>query len=786
VTADAPEATAAAPPPPATSPSPKPESAGTAGVGANEGSEAHEFGTSGHGALDKQGTAEDYARGREALRPPTSATYVSGGRDQQVYVGDRIYYQLARPAVAEPGEVRQEQLSQQRERYVPVPNYDQILKDLNKRRLLVLVGSPGTGRTTTALQLLDALTDGIVFRLEPEIDLRTIDESMVGKMRGSLAVLSGPATPPTRAQADRLAALLARQASFCVVVATPTTAVLRAFAEYQADCSPPPFAELLRGHLDATVTAEDPPGSVDDLVALAMGPELQQALGPAPRASEVAELALLLVDHKRGKLSFEEVTARTEAFLERRIERWFSELGGSPRRDVIERGLRLAALRVALAVFDGLPQHVVTATGAKLGDRLVETGARESGPSRPVAPDFDAISAATLDAELVDEDITYAEMQIPFPSQVIRYLDRRTPAVLLTRLWRRNQPLRQPISEWLCELSSDPQPRVRIRAAQAAGLLAATDFSHTFPALILPAAITSPPRRKPADPTHEEESDEFDADDTTWERRSFAAMALDQAALDDRLRPMVVEVLRRWRRSPDYALRWTAARTLGLEIGLASLSKSLDELRVIGTPWELLERPEVPAHQHAQIWDLRWVAGYGIARLFATGGSDAVLEQLALWLRHERKSVRELAQQAVVIIADLKMWAVRAEAGGGHGGPGATTGRERWPVALALSVDNPPLAGRIAGLIRTVLGSGPAGEVLMKVIGSWWELGESDPCAIDAFLELVPRLVIDERDRGRLDHAVDRGCRRWDDPLPSDVADRIRAETSAAIRRRRS
>ena len=196
---------------------------------------------------------------------------------------------------------------------------------------------------------------------------------------------------------------------------------------------------------------------------------------------------------------------------------------------------------------------------------------------------------ATLDAELVDEDITYAGMQIPFPSQVIRYLDRRTPAVLLTHLWRRNQPLRQPISGWLCELSSDPRLRVRIRAAQATGLLAAADFSHTFPALILPGAMASPSRRKPVDPTHDEESDEFDADDTTWERRGFAAMALDQAALDDRLRPMVVEVLRRWRRSPDYALRWTAARTLGLEIGLASLSKSLDELRVIGTPWELLE-----------------------------------------------------------------------------------------------------------------------------------------------------------------------------------------------------
>jgi hypothetical protein len=132
------------------------------------------------------------------------------------------------------------------------------------------------------------------------------------------------------------------------------------------------------------------------------------------------------------------------------------------------------------------------------------------------------------------------------------------------------------------------------------------------------------------------------------------------------------------------------------------------------------------------------------------------------------------------------MRTVRAETRGGYGRPAATTDRERWPVALALSVDNPALAGGIGGLIRTVLGSGPAGEELMKAIGSWWELGESDPGAIDAFLELIPRLVVDERDRGRLNHAVDRGCRRWDHPLPSDVADQIRAETSAAIRSRRS
>ena len=149
------------------------------------------------------------------------------------------------------------------------------------------------------------------------------------------------------------------------------------------------------------------------------------------------------------------------------------------------------------------------------------------------------------------------------------------------------------------------------------------------------------------------------------------------------------------------------------------MSFGLSEPR--GNCWR---RRDVPAHERAQVWDLRWVAGFSIARLFAIGGGDDVLEQLAQWLRHERKSVRELAQQAVVIMAELKMSAVRAEAGGGqHGTPAAPTSRERWPVALALSVENPPLTGRIAGLIRTVLGSGPAGEVLIKDIGSWWELG---------------------------------------------------------------
>ena len=121
------------------------------------------------------------------------------------------------------------------------------------------------------------------------------------RRRGSLAVLSAPVTLPTKAQADRLAALLARQGSFCVVVATPTPGVLRAFVEYRADCSPPPFTELIRGHLEANVTAEDPAGTVHDLVALATSSELQQALGAAPRASEVRRTGAAIGKAQEGR-----------------------------------------------------------------------------------------------------------------------------------------------------------------------------------------------------------------------------------------------------------------------------------------------------------------------------------------------------------------------------------------------------------------------------------------------------------------------------------------------------
>lgn len=758
-----------APPPP--EPDKAQASSASPGTDATPDSPAPSF-SSAHRTFDDQ--AKEYTQGRETLRPPDT-TYISGGRDQQVHVGDRIYYQAARRAVAEPGELNAEQLSDLTARYVPVPDYGRMLDDLERRRLLVLVGPPGSGRSTTALRLLAEAADGKVCRLEPEIDLRSVDEAVVGSGRGSLAVMTAPAVPPTQAQADKLATLLAREKSFCVIVATPSPAVLLAFAYYRTDCASPPFTALLRGYLDLALGPDDPPRTAERLIELAEGAEIQQALGPGPRASEVAELAALLVDHSRGELPLTTVCTGAAAFLERRIGRWFSDLGGSPRRDTAERRQRLAALRLALAVFDGLPQHIVGETSALLGERVLAAESALPNPRPPSVLDLDDTLLTALEAEVVSEDIVFGGVAIP--SQVIRYRDRRTPAALLTHVWTRHQHLRPAIVAWLAALSTHPQPAVRNRAAQAAGLLAAADFSHAYPALIEPAAGARPRRRSPT-PAHEGQVDELNADEERWElRRGFAALALDQAALDGRVAPMVETVLRRWRRSPDHALRWTAARALGFDVGLRSVTRSLDELRVIGTPWELLDIDEVPVRDRAQIWDLRWVAGLGVARLFASGDHHQVIAQLRQWLRDRRKSVRELAQQSVVIMAELRTTAVSTD--------GVAPGRERWPVLLGLTTDDPSLPGPVGGLLKTVLESGPAGDVLLEMIGAWWDLGESDPPVIDAFLHLLPHVVVDERDRRRLTFAVDERSRRWADPLPGPTADRITAAAGSAVHRTR-
>jgi hypothetical protein len=353
---------------------------------------------------------------------------------------------------------------------------------------------------------------------------------------------------------------------------------------------------------------------------------------------------------------------------------------------------------------------------------------------------------------------------------------------LLRHIWTERPALRPPLITWLDDLSRDPDYTVRLRAAQAAGLLAAVDFGYTFTALIEPAASAVERRRPDRD---EDRSDDGDADrddaddvpDVVWShRRVFAAVALDHAARDPDVRGAVTRTLKRWRRSAaDPARRWTAARTWGYDIGQNDVDTALEELRVLGTPWETKDVSTMREGPELRDWNrLLFASGLSIAMLFGTGAHDAVLQRLHTWIT-DRTSLRKLAVQAVVLMVGLPA--------SGLGRPeheraddlvldDASVARRQWPALLALQGRHGAVVGPAAELVRGGLRS-TWREVVAETLERWFDLCAHDDAALAAVETFLPLLVVEESDRARLRGLVRRKQRVWADPLPTRVAVRL-------------
>jgi hypothetical protein len=711
--------------------------------------------------------AQALPEGRAMFRSHVGTATISGSGPQEVRFGNQNIFIGGLPAGASgPGPVRSELLKHVRARYVPVPGHDDMRSHLEDNHLLVLVGPAGIGRSTTAMHLLDELTGGKIARLGPETEIMRLDEAQVQEGHGYLAELRDADTQPTEAQADRLSALLRERGGFCVIIAAPSHAVLSTFADYRRDCAAPSYEDLLDAHLTAAVSdAEMPPMRRQQLLQQGTQAQLKEIIGQSPQPREVQELAALLVEHSAHATSDGEspVERQVGALLERRVAGWFAELDTRAGPPEAEDRIRLAALRISLAVLDGLPRHVIVAAALDLGDRMIRLTNPRRRPRRPLVDEDDASLLAELHAESVAGTALYSGVSVP--AEVLKYMHRRTPSTLLRHVWTHLHHVRQPVVDWLAELSEHPVTLVRVRAAQATGLLTAIDFSHTFSALIEPAAAAGPPSISAGVDSSIDISDDVDNDYDV--RRIFAAIALDQAALDASVAPMVAAVLKRWRSNSEPALRWTAARTLGY--GSVPIEKALPELRVIGTPDELYNVRQLPPNKRTIAWDLRWASGQSVARLFANGHSHTIATTLHEWLIHPRVSVRLLARQTVVVLAEMRMSVVVEPPAG------RPAGRARWPVALGAIDADLELFEPISGLFMTALHDREAGAVLTEAIVSWFDLATADDDAGDAVVRFVAAVGRSTVAAGRLAHLVRSRREHWADPLDPILADRLDA-----------
>jgi len=698
------------------------------------------------------------------------------GRENQVNIGNTYYYPPRVAPPPPPGPVPTELLETVRERYVKVTDHPNLVTALRKRRLLMLGGAPATGRTFTALHLLDKLARGKVMRLDVKADLCALSKDELKSGSGYLDELTESDAVISVNQADRLDALLRQCDCYLVVVVTGDHMRTSAFAIYGLKCPPPDAKKLLDQHITAQLSPADPEDLKDKLTALADSQSLQTALGPNPSVGETGKFAQLLLAYGRNEIPLQQVESDCSGFVKDQVIEWFSALPRTTRYDVAEQAMRVAGFQLALAVLNEMPRTVVTDAAEDLAGHLIRTAYPQRTPGRPLFADPDITLLDLIRGSTGQRPVYYSSA--PVAVDVIGFQDDRYPQTVLSHVWRQHHNLRPPLIRWLHDLAQHPESYVRECAAEAAGVLCWVDFPGASDQLIWPAAGTEPP--------------EGQAERSAWwDYLTFAALALDQASQNERLYTVVEGILKSWRRKGTHSQRCTAAIAHGYPPVHRSIETSLEELRIIGTPQELEKRtpPDETTRnsQNQNHYDLIWAAGRSIALLFATGAQDAILARLSHWIERReypeerghppRESLQRLALQTVILMADLKVAQLSERQFSGTRTdrlpfPKDFEKRRKWPLLLALLDDNPSLANPISSLLRRTLRSA-ARKIALKKLDSWMRTAQADPACADVLVCLLPNLVESESDRARLLDCVHYRRIAWVDALRSDFAEQL-------------
>ncbi|MEU5086292.1 hypothetical protein [Streptomyces sp. NPDC021356] len=671
------------------------------------------------------------------------------------------------------GPVPDEELRRLRRIHVEPQGYVQLRHALRARRLLVLGAAPGTGRTSTALSLLDEVTTRAphgsgaqpasghrVRRVGPDDGVRQLAASL-GESRGEedeegrpgggflLEVsLTRPGTlPPAEMDLDELAAALDRHDAFAVVVVSVGAAANPLLAgRYGMLCPPAPTQELLRTRLRERLerhAATSPRGEdarPDDLLAraeaLADRDDVKDAVGLKDlRPAEAELLASLLAGHVLGDVSQEALLSGCRSLAAAQAQEWFAgvdraltapaaEPDGKTARPGTATLFHPVAFRIALAVLGGAPHSAVASAAHLLTWELSVQCDPDNTPARPLFCDDPDADLALSRAELTDGTVEVAGAEVP--ARLIWYRGSALPSAVLAELWDRHFPTRAPVMRWLRLLADDPRPQVWMRAAVAAGELCVRDFDHGYTELVRPLAEAPTPLR-----------------------RIFAATTLDQAARHASHRGAVHRLVGEWSRHGTTRLRWTAAMALGYGNAAATTDDTLDALARIGSHGD---------------GDQLAVASFNVVRLLALPDAPRVLSRMAEWTHHKRERYQDMGLVTTVRLALTTVEEVLTD---DPDSPLADRGD--WPLPLALAADRPALVGPMADLMWTALNTARSKDVAMDALETLLRSAvrkDGTEWTRPGLAALLPALATEEYDRRRLDWLLRRMMNDPEKPLP--------------------
>jgi hypothetical protein len=752
---------------PATDPKPEPAAATTSDKSdkpptkSSGDADDREQGSAEHDPVgDDRAQNEAYRRGRESFRTGGNTASARRSKVKNLIGGD---YHSYKP-VADPGGkktsglLRPKVLDRIRATFALVADYERMRETIGDNRVIVLRGSAGTGMTTTAVRLLDEVTSGKVAWLDSPDGIGSIRDKDLAKKRGYVVRLTsvGPGGGPTEVELDALAELLGERKCWCVVVDS-ISADQRTQGDYVFPYVAPDHDDVLQNHVAWRLGA-DAVDKLADALRVADDDRIDTALGPHRTLTDVVRLAELLVKHVQGDLEFDDVVAGCTDLVADQMVSWFSDLRhvaqstGKGRR----KPLALAAFRIALAVLNISTYHQVATAARQLEVHLVAAIDPASATKSLASISLDRQTALTISRAEVCPGIISFGVDAVVDGELVRYLDDRFPIAVLDHVWSTYNWLRAPLVTWLTELGQEDSAIIWVRAAQAAGALAAIDFSDGFPQLISPNVYAD-----------------------TFRERRFAAVALDQASQDERSHNIVAAFLRRWRRIGGVEARWTAAATHGYGQGLDDIDATLDALRVLGTPDETHEALDSPFNRRIMVT----VVSRSLSSLLAFGGVEPVLSALDDWVQHKRTSMRTLGAATVLqLVFKRGFHFTHLGISGGRDYRDQLPCHGQWPLLLALQHENPSLTIPIARIVRVAL-RGNGGDRVTDALRSWITIAASDPDCLTALKQFLPILVETRDDAYRLLHLITERRHDWAEPLRPDVAESIEAAIRSATPR---
>lgn len=654
--------------------------------------------------FDGKTTVGDIA-GRDVLHFHYSYNYAAGGRGGAR--GPVSVSELARVALM----------------HVPADSDATLREHCAAYRVVILRGRLESGRRSSAVSVLDALTGA-----SREQSLVSVVEAAtgLGGLAGRLAEGHGHLLDASgqdwleeisEAQLGEIRGILEQKRGYLIVLAT-------------ADASPPPHvtpveheppdaAKVIRSHLAAylasgtELTAADFTAAEallrDALDADAEARQWEQeltrrsALRAMVAPAEAAHLAAAITEWAGQRDAGQPSAPRIRHYRNLRLHGQVRALLG--RGDQTDSPLRQAYV-IATAALDHMPVSEVAGQARQLAVLLDKA---EGGSKR-----------RRLFAETLTHWIGHAELAAAVPEgggrstgvEVVRLSSRRLARTIVEVAWSDYDAAREPVRTWLVGICGEHQdPRVRVRAAQALGYIAIRDYAY------IKGNVLNP----------------WSDSDRAIEHQA-AAWLLEAAVVADRpdgpMKKRVERLLEDWSRRRQWQKRAIAVRAYGTRIGTGAPQAARAGIRFSAADPDFGLLPEL-----------------ALTELYAGGQYRLAMRELDLW-SNASPVIRERVGRALVLVS-----LVRQDEQPGRYDLLWRTAHQ--PASAGVDLDT---LGRLWKIACVQEGSSGAA---WKVLGLWAKSSRGDQTQRDAFRRLADifEKAMDHRDhRERV--SVHR--RQWD------------------------